>query len=89
MREPRYPPEEHARRGTEIYETIVRPKVEAGNTGKIVAIDIETGEYELGETTLEAAERLMARLPDAEIWSERVGFPAVYRFGGRNIAGTR
>jgi len=89
MRQPRYTPEEHARRGTEIYEKIVRPKVEAGNTGKIVSMDIETGEYELGETTLEAAERLLQRLPEAEIWSERIGYPAVYRFGGRHNAETR
>ncbi len=86
-RESKYTPEEHARRGTEIYERIVRPRVEPGNKGKIVAIDVDTGEYELGDTTLEAAERLLERLPDAEIWSERVGYPAVYRFGARMAAG--
>ena len=86
VREPKYTPEEHARRGTEIYEKVVRPKVEKGNVGKIVSIDVDTGEYELGETTLEAAEGLLARLPNAQIWSERIGYPAVYRFGGRAVA---
>lgn len=43
VKQPRYSKEEFARRGDEIYESVVRPQVEAGNRGKIVAIDIETG----------------------------------------------
>ena len=86
VREPKYTSEEHARRGTEIYEKVVRPKVASGNVGKIVSIDVDTGEYELGESLLEAAERLLGRCPDAQIWSERIGYPAVYRFGGRMVA---
>ena len=38
-----YSKEEFARRGNEIYSTQVRPQVEEGNHGKIVAIDIEIG----------------------------------------------
>ena len=38
----RYSKEEFARRGKEIYQSQVRPRVEEGNHGKIVAIDIET-----------------------------------------------
>jgi hypothetical protein len=43
VRKPRYTKEEHARRGTTIYEEQVRPVVEAGNLGKIVAIDVDGG----------------------------------------------
>ena len=39
--QPRYPAEETARRGDEIHEREVRARVEAGNHGKAVAIDIE------------------------------------------------
>jgi hypothetical protein len=39
---PRYSKEEHARRGTTLYEQQVRPQVEANNRGKIVAIDVDT-----------------------------------------------
>lgn len=46
VRQPRYSKEEFARRGDAIYESQVRPQVEAGNRGKIVAIDIETGAFE-------------------------------------------
>jgi hypothetical protein len=49
VRRPRYSKEEFARRGNEIYERQIRPQVEVGNRGKTVAIDIETGAYEMGD----------------------------------------
>jgi hypothetical protein len=82
-RQPRYSKEEHARRGADIYERQVRPQVDVGNRGKIVAIDIDTGAFEVGEDTISASERLLARHPDAQIWCVRIGFPAVHRFGPR------
>jgi len=78
---PRYSKEEHARRGTEIYEQRVRPLVEQDQQGRIVAIDVETGEFELGDRTIESANRLVARLPDAQIWFVRVGHDYVHRLG--------
>lgn len=81
IREPRLSMEEHARRGTAIYEEQVRPKVEAGNRGKVVAIDVETGEFEVAGDTLSASQRLLARCPDAQIWCIRIGFRGVHRFG--------
>jgi len=41
VRQPRYSKEEFARRGDEIYETQIRHQIEAGNHGKIVAIDLK------------------------------------------------
>ena len=38
--EPRHSIEEHTRRGTAVYEQRVRPQVEAGNRGKVVALDV-------------------------------------------------
>ena len=81
MRQPRYSKEEHARRGDEIYAQHVRPHVEAGNQGKIVAIDVETGAFEVAEDTLTAAQRLLSRYPEAQIWCVRIGHRGVHRFG--------
>lgn len=81
--QPRYSKEEFARRGDEIYESQVRSKVEAGNHGKIVAIDIETGDFEVDAHEIAACNRLEARHPDAQIWIVRVGYRHVRRFGGR------
>ena len=81
----RYSKEEHARRGTEMYESQIRPQVEAGNYGKIVAIDIESGAFEIAKDTMTASDRLMKRYPEAQIWCVRVGHRGVHRFGIRRL----
>ncbi len=80
--------QEHARRGREIYQSHVRPMVEQDNFGKVVALDVDTREFEIANDTLTACERLIARLPDARIWCVRVGHPGVHRFGARTTAVT-
>jgi hypothetical protein len=84
--QPRYSKEEFARRGTAIYERQVRPQVEKSNQGKIVAIDIETGAFEVAEDTLTASEHLLTRYTDAQIWCVRIGHQGVHRFGLRPVA---
>ena len=86
---PRYTKEEFARRGEDIYNREIRPLVEANSQGKFVAIDIETGEYELAQDTLTASQRLFQRIPDAQVWYVRVGHRAVHRIGGRSLTQTR
>ena len=83
VRQPRYSKEEFARRGDEIYESQVRQHVEEGNHGKIVAIDLETGAFEVDASEVAACDRLEARYPNAQIWIIRVGSRHVRRFGGR------
>ncbi len=85
VRQPRYSKEEFAQRGNEIYESQVRQQVEKGNKGKIVAIDIETGAYEVADTPIAAVDRLYERYPDAQPWVIRIGHRAVYRFGSRSL----
>ena len=81
----RYSKEEHARRGTEMYESQIRPQVEAGNYGKIVAIDIESGAFEIAKDTMTASDRLIERYPEAQIWCVRIGHRGVHRFGIRHL----
>ena len=83
VQQPRYSKEEFARRGDEIYESQVRQQVEGGNHGKIVAIDIETGDFEVDQSEITACDRLEVRHPDAQIWIVRIGSRHVRRFGGR------
>jgi len=87
--QPRYSKEEFARRGDEIYEQDIRPLVEAGNEGKYVAIDIETGAYEVDADELAASDRLLARLPEAQIWLRQIGSRYARRFGPRYRPVTR
>jgi hypothetical protein len=77
---PRFSKEEFARRGDAIYERDIRRIVEPGNEGKFVAIDIETGTYEMDRDEMAASDRLLARLPSAQIWLKRIGSRHVRRF---------
>lgn len=77
----KYTQAEHARRGTAVYEEVLRPQVEAGNHGKIVALDVDSGVFEVAEDTLTAAQKLLSRQPDAQIWCVRISYPAVHHFG--------
>ena len=82
----RYSKEEFARKGNEIYELHIRPEVEAANKGKVVAIDIDSGTYELAENAMAASKELLKKKPDAQIWRVRVGHKGVHRFGlGRSL----
>ena len=83
VRQPRYSKEEFAQRGHKFYESQVRSQVEEGNHGRIVAIDIETGAFEVADESLSAAKQLLNRCPDAQIFGIRIGYRAVHRFGLR------
>ena len=75
--------EEFARRGDEIYAKI-RSQVEPGNIGRIVAIDIETGEYAVADDTKSSCDQLFARIPDPQIFCIRIGYRSVHQFGSQS-----
>jgi len=85
VRQRRYSKEELARRGQELYESGIRQQVETGNDGKIVAIDIETREFEVDETVMGATDRQFERQLDNQPWSLRIGQSAYYHFGSRSL----
>jgi hypothetical protein len=85
VRQPRYSKEEFAQRGDALYEATVRSQVEAGNHGKVVAIDIETGAFELAEAPRIAVDRLYDRYPDVQPWVVRIGHRSVFRIGSQSL----
>jgi hypothetical protein len=85
VRQPRYSKEEFARRGNQLYESQVRSQVEEGNHSRVVAIDIETGAFEVADTPIAATDRLYEQYPDAQPWVIRIGHRALYRFGSRSL----
>jgi hypothetical protein len=54
VRQPRYSKDEFAQRGDALYESRIRSQVEEGNHGKIVAIDLETGAFEVDASEIAA-----------------------------------
>ena len=83
MTHPRLSKEEIARRGKALYASRLRDRIETTeNIGKIVAIDVETGDYEIGDDLVLPSLRLRAKHANAALWAERIGFDAVYAVGG-------
>jgi hypothetical protein len=81
----RYSKEEFTRRGDALVESKVRPHLTPSDEDKFVAIDIETGEYELDKNEMKAAERLRKRIPDSQIWLVHVTSGYLHRFGGHGV----
>ncbi len=65
--------------GAEIFDRQVRPALRPEDDGKFVAIDVETGSYELDEDDYTAVMRLRSRIPAADIWLMCAGSPTTYR----------
>ena len=87
---PTRPKEEIARLGDEIYERDVRGQVETNHHGEIVSIDVDSGSWAIGDNILEAVNRLRAQCPEAiDVWSLRVGYRAVHKFGGGSLRTVR
>ncbi len=81
----RFSSEEVVRRGQELYQQGIRAAVEtAENIGNLVSIDIETGAFTVhGDRDDFAGTRHLRSLhPDAAICTLRIGYNAVYSFGG-------
>ena len=82
IKKPRYTKEEAGRLSDEIYNRDIRAQVEPAHNGEIVAIDLDTGAWEIDPDESTAANRLDERLPDSQIYVVRVGpVRAVRTFG--------
>ena len=76
--------EEVGRIGKALYEQNIRQKVETEqNVGKMVIIEVETGDYEVGDTIgIESAHHLRAKHPDGQLFGMRIGYNVAESFGG-------
>jgi hypothetical protein len=71
------------RSGEALYDERIRALVETPeNIGKLVAIDVETGDYNVGDDTVSATQRLLDTRPGAVLFGIRIGYNAVYALGG-------
>lgn len=71
------------RLGQEAFDRHVRPRLTPADDGKFVAVDIETGDFELDPDDHAASGRLLARRPGARGCLLRVGEATAYRLGRR------
>jgi hypothetical protein len=74
--------------GQQIYERL-RAQLEPRYAGKIVAIDVDTEDYFVGNTLQEAIDKGRKKYPEKVFYAVKVGYPAVYSFSSRaTIPGT-
>ena len=64
--------------GKAIYDQNIKSDLGPEFKGKIVVIDVYSGDYEIGDEDSETTMRLRKRRPDACTWAEKVGYPTVY-----------
>jgi hypothetical protein len=75
--------EEVAQRAKQLYEDGIRQKVEIEeNIGKMAIIDIETGDYEVDKTGLQASRNLTKKHQNARLFGIRIGYKVAISFGG-------
>ena len=83
--------DEISRRGREIYYSRLRSLVEVSdNIGKMIHIDIETGDYEIGDyMDVAAGLRLHAKHEGAALYGHRIGYKTAVSLGGMMERETR
>lgn len=75
--------EEVVAAGSKLYEQKIRPLVEIPeNIGKMLTLDVETGEYRIGVNTIEGAIKLKKNRPMARLFTLRIGHDVGVSFGG-------
>ena len=88
-RKSRLPRAEAVRLGKEIYTRTILPQIEEGHFGEYIAIDVETGDWAIANTTRAAVERLGVQRPDTvDVFCERVGYRALRSFGAGSLRRT-
>lgn len=69
---------EFTEKGKAVYKKL-QPKLKK-DKGKIVAIEIESGDYFIGDDELEAARKARSKFPDKIFVFFRIGYPVVHKF---------
>ena len=80
-----------AKRGERIYEERLKVVLEPGEAGRVVAIHIPSHDYFIGDSILEAVDRLRKKHPGtgrSEVYTRGIGDRAVVRAHTPRIAGS-
>ena len=64
--------------GQKIYETLLQKKLEPEHKGEVVAIEVESGDYFLGKSLVEAGKKARLKHPDKLFYFAKVGYRAMH-----------
>ncbi len=69
-------------RARDLYERL-RPDIETPeNIGKIIVMDVDSGDCEIDDGGIASSQRLQARHPGVVLYALRIGYKAVETLGG-------
>lgn len=81
-----YPnPEVIAQRGRAVYEQRLRTLLEPAQHGRYLVLNVETGEYEVGDDAMTPSETMRQRFPGTLFYAMRIGYPAMLQRGGSSL----
>ena len=70
---------EVSRLGRGAYAVIKATKLTPADDNKYVVVDVDSGDYEIDASSVEASRRLRERRPHARGWLERTGHPTAFK----------
>ncbi len=79
--------EQIAARGEKIYAEKLKPLLEPKENGKFVAIEVESEDYFIGMSILEAIDLAKKKYPTKLFHTVRVGYPGVFKLGAYSKKG--
>jgi hypothetical protein len=77
--------DEQMLKAREIYKRVVVPTLQDENREKIVAIDVDSEDFEIGGDLIEICRILRSRRPNATVCGFRLGGGAIDRIGGSSL----
>lgn len=73
LRIAKYSPDELTEKGEDVYDRI-RNKVEEKYRGLFIAIEADSGDYAIAESSLEAVDRAREKHPESVFYVKRIGY---------------
>lgn len=61
----------------------VSKKLEREHFGKVIVIEVESGDYFIGEIPIEATKKAKEKYPDKVFFQGKIGYKTCYTFKGR------
>jgi len=75
---------EFSQKGEEIYKASILPEISVEDLkGKIMAIEVDSGDYFIESTVVKAITLAQKKYPDKKFYLKRIGYRAVH--GKRNL----
>ena len=71
--------DEFTERGKNVYK-LLKPKLEKKFKGKVIAIEVDSSDYVIGNDELDAALKAQKTFPHKIFTFIRIGYPAVHKF---------